>query len=122
MIGPKGYFLIIDRLNETLDQRIKRWRKLKKKGGGFLEKLNPGIAAKQFIDRRLSSFHEDDNEKDGSGRSKKDRLLITEEQFDVALQISSALKYLHEKSVMFRDLKPQNIGFDGELVVAFVCI
>ena len=25
--GPKGYFLIIDRLDETLDARIKRWKK-----------------------------------------------------------------------------------------------
>ena len=23
--GPSGYFLIIDRLDETLDQRVKRW-------------------------------------------------------------------------------------------------
>ena len=30
-IGPKGYFLIIDRLNETLDTRIKRWKKEKRK-------------------------------------------------------------------------------------------
>ena len=40
--------------------------------------------------------------------------LITEDQLDVALQISSALMYLHEKNIMFRDLKPQNIGFDGK--------
>ena len=29
-----------------------------------------------------------------------------------ALQISAAVTYLHEHSIIYRDLKPQNIGFD----------
>ncbi len=29
-----------------------------------------------------------------------------------ALQISAAVTYLHEHSIIVRDMKPQNIGFD----------
>jgi len=37
----------------------------------------------------------------------------THQMFAVAaLQISAAMTYLHEHSIIYRDLKPQNIGFD----------
>ena len=70
------------------------------------------------------------NNANGTNRSSGiNNPLITEDQLDVALQISSALMYLHEKNIMFRDLKPQNIGFDGKegyrdvlLSCVYVCL
>ena len=42
--GPKGYFLIIDRLTETLDQRIKLWHPAQSKKGRMMKVVNKGIA------------------------------------------------------------------------------
>lgn len=70
--GVDGYFLLCDRLSETLAGRIQRWR------DGDLE-----AAESNTIDRKLS----------------------------YALQIAQALNYLHEQRILFRDLKPSNIGF-----------
>jgi len=81
--GHDSYFLILDRLEETLDMRIEKWK----------------MENETF--NRLSLNNE-------QGSSTNDLL----SRAKVAHQIASGLQYLHSKNLVFRDLKPNNVGFD----------
>ncbi len=69
-----SFFLLLDLLDETLDQRIERWNQ-----------------DQAFLDQRTANL----------------RFL---EKLQILIEIASALDYVHDCGVIFRDLKPNNIG------------
>jgi len=91
-------FITIDRLRDTLEQRLQRWREEE-------EEKNHHHIHMPSIFAHLSHEY-----KECKQSQLRERLLI-------ALHIAQAVKYLHDKNIIFRDLKPDNVGFDSQGVL-----
>ena len=132
-----GYFLILDRLHETLDHRIKQvyipdvtkemgeqpdkhhdhhrccletshmyhsstGHQLQSQRSRWVNTLP------QWMQNQHAAFVS--SSKSGSPRILKKHLAM---RLIVLREIASAVKYLHEHHILFRDIKPDNIGFDS---------
>lgn len=82
-----AFFLIFDHLPEILTDRIGQWA----------DRRAQSATTKRVLFWRRQ-------------RSSGDQLLC--EQLKVGVDIASAIEYLHDNRIIYRDIKPSNIGFD----------
>ena len=81
--ATQPFFLVLDRLYDILSTRIAQWKR--QEPGGM-----------RVLDCRFKLW--------------KEELWI--DRLSVILDLASALRYLHESNIVYRDIKPDNIGFD----------
>ena len=81
-----GFFIVIDRLIDTLEERIEQYAASKDNHANIIVRRTH-----EYKERRRKEFMQ---------------------KIRVAYMIADAMEYLHSRGVVFRDLKPDNIGFD----------
>ncbi|KAL7429477.1 hypothetical protein ACHAXM_001711 [Skeletonema potamos] len=80
------YFLVLDRLYDTLEARIPKWKLQTRKANSVMNKLK-----------------KKNNEKNAE---------IMEIKLGYAYDLMGAIEFLHKKGLIYRDLKPENVGFN----------
>jgi len=136
-----SFFLLLDRLDETLDQRIIYWQKQRgddnderpsrggqfgskqhgrkgspagsgyTSGGGLITGLWNRLTVSSNSGYGGSSSHSNSQPTEQERINEQKRQNLYLEKLGIVTDIASALSYLHNKGVIFRDLKPNNIGF-----------
>eukprot|EP00554_Chaetoceros_debilis_P007525 CAMPEP_0194075976 /NCGR_PEP_ID=MMETSP0149-20130528/2855_1 /TAXON_ID=122233 /ORGANISM="Chaetoceros debilis, Strain MM31A-1" /LENGTH=522 /DNA_ID=CAMNT_0038756593 /DNA_START=833 /DNA_END=2401 /DNA_ORIENTATION=+ len=85
-----GFFLILDKLHDTMDNKINNeWKADSEKYNSFIYKTTHDLR----------------------GAKRKAIKLI---RVTIAIHLAEAMQYIHAQNICYRDLKPDNIGFDAE--------
>ena len=103
-----GYFLLLDRLYGTLEEKIEEWR--------LVDRAAVEASSRQSLRRRRFPFMSATNSRPSSSTRPPSQANVTpphiqERLRSVAVGIARGLEYLHANRIIFRDLKPSNVGF-----------
>jgi serine/threonine protein kinase len=96
----EGYFILLDVLEETLHDRIQRWRRDIKQ-----QQIHKSSAL-----CKIFGFGKSNN-------NNKTQTIVNHQLGrieTVAIGVADAMKYLHDNNIVVRDLKSKNVGFDKE--------
>lgn len=118
--NPRDYFLVMDKLQRTLEEQMFMWRtrmtKFSKRLRRRTGRQRSGRQISSWICRKLRRNKDEGQQENQPQAPDKYAIKLQDMWLDrlkTAYQIASAIAYMHSKRLIHRDLKTSNIGFDG---------
>ena len=94
---PEEGFLVLELLTDTRDQRMHRWKN---------RRLVEEIGVSALLPRCLRFGEKQKNVEEQHLQIK-----------DIGVVVADVMAFIHRNSILYRDLKPANIGFDADGVL-----
>jgi serine/threonine protein kinase len=105
--GSSAFFIILERLESTLNVNIDTWASQK-------NSFAPSRPLKSLGNSLSSSSKAVDKIEKTDKPNLADGGRYLDSRLQVCASLAGAMEYLHSQDVIFRDLKPNNVGFDKE--------
>jgi serine/threonine protein kinase len=111
----RGFFLILDKLPISLEDRMLEWRNSLTKYQRQLKRQNSLQQKSSILSswaRRTLRVSKDEAVPKAPGKANAKILQLLFQRLQVALGLAQAVQYMHSKKLIHRDLKITNVGFD----------
>lgn len=95
--GSKDYFVVVEKLEHDLCYCIKRW--------------STGLLMNKAKERQ---FHQESTSMSSGQKKRELKIQRSIERYTVLADVASALQFLHDSNVIFRDIKPGNVGITND--------
>jgi len=116
----EDFFLVLDRLYGTLEDRLERWQQKRQQQDDDDEKRRRRLALKKlWPSKSKSSSSSPALPTAEETLAANARIEFDQERLTACRDMASALDHLHRHRILHRDLKPTNIGFNirGDLTI-----
>lgn len=113
-----GFFLVLPRLDKTLHKQLHEWKvavkRQRKKASKTAISNSNSIDITESYEDATSSESETQDSGDYSGSDDNfdpEQFPFCIERIQTSVEIASAIAYCHQNRILYRDLKPANIGY-----------
>lgn len=105
-VSQGKFFLILERVQCTLSDRMAEWRTAQQPGIATI------LARSLHLSQPTGNANIDADTSGSSGDSGSEGVFLRSQRLRIASGLTAGLRHIHKHNIAYRDIKPENIGLD----------